>query len=169
VVHRQHYRADGELREVEIYASPMSSGGRTLLHAIIIDVTARMEAEKGRRRLAAILDQTPDVVGMFDAEGQLFYANRAGRLMMGLPAVAEMTDGGAMTDIPRDAIRQGHEGKDADRVLMEATVVASATGQWTGETHIRGPLGRSLTMHQSDELLGRRCSPRTRRSCVRCW
>jgi len=75
---------------------------------------------------------------------------------MGLPAVAEMTDGGAMTDIPRDAIRQGHEGNDADRVLNEATVVASATGQWTGETHIRGPLGRSLTMHQSDELLAAR-------------
>jgi len=63
VVHRQHYRADGELREVEIYASPMSSGGRTLLHAIIIDVTAWMEAEKGRRRLAAILDQTPESSG----------------------------------------------------------------------------------------------------------
>jgi PAS domain S-box len=147
VIHRRHYRADGEPREVEIYASPVRSGDRTLLHAIITDITARLEAEKGRRRLAAILDQTPDVVGMFDEDGQLFYANRAGRLMMGLPAVAEVTDGGVMTDIPRDAIRQGHEG-DADRVLKEATVVAAATGQWTGETHLKGPLGRSLTMHQ---------------------
>ena len=148
VVHRRHYRANGEARDVEIYASPVRSGERTLLHAIIIDITARVEAEKGRRRLAAILDQTPDVVGMFDEEGQLFFANRAGRLMMGLPAVAEVTDGGAMRDIPRDAIKHGHEGKDADRVLKEATVVAAATGQWTGETHLRGPLGRTLTMHQ---------------------
>jgi two-component system sensor histidine kinase/response regulator len=148
VVHRRHYLANGEPRDVEIYASPVHSGGKTFLHAIITDITARLEAERGRNRLAAILDLTPDVVGMFDDDGQLFYANRAGRLMMGLPAVAEVSDGGAMTDIPKDAIRQGHEGVDADRVLKEATVVAAATGQWTGETHIRGPLGRSLTMHQ---------------------
>jgi two-component system sensor histidine kinase/response regulator len=148
VVHRRHYLANGEPRDVEIYASPVHSGGKTFLHAIITDITARLEAERGRNRLAAILDLTPDVVGMFDDDGQLFYANRAGRLMMGLPAVAEVSDGGVMTDIPKDAIRQGHEGVDADRVLKEATVVAAATGQWTGETHIRGPLGRSLTMHQ---------------------
>ena len=148
VVHRRHYRANGEARDVEIYASPVRSGDRTLLHAIIIDITARLEAEKGRRRLAAILDQTPDIVGMFDSDGRLFYANRAGRQMMGLPAVADVTDGGVMKDIPPNAIRDGHEGNDADRVLKEATVVAAATGQWTGETHIRGPLGRSLTMHQ---------------------
>ena len=145
---RRHYRADGEARDVEIYASPVSSGGRTLLHAIIIDITARVEAEKGRRRLAAILDQTPDIVGMFDPEGQLFYTNRVGRLMMGLPVNAEVTDGAVMTDIPRNAIRDGHAGDDADRVLKEATVVAAATGRWMGETQLRGPMGRILTMAQ---------------------
>lgn len=148
VIQRRHYLADGEARDVEIYASPATSGGKTLLHAIIIDITARLEAERGRRRLAAILDQTPDVVGMFDAAGQLFYANRAGRLMMGLPATADVSEDGVMTDIPRNAIRAGHAGEDADRVLKEATVVAAATGQWTGETQIRGPLGRTLTMDQ---------------------
>jgi two-component system sensor histidine kinase/response regulator len=145
---RRHYRADGEPRDVEVYATPVRSDGRTLLHAIVIDVTARLEAEKGRHRLAAILDQTPDIVGMFDEEGQLFYANRASRLLMGLPAVGEVTDGGVMKDIPRDVIQRGHEGNDADRVLKEATVVAAATGQWTGETAIRSPLGRIMTMHQ---------------------
>ena len=145
VFHRRHYRADGESRDVEIYASVVSGGGRVQLHAIIIDITARMEAEKRRRRLAAVLDMTPDVVGLFDGDGQLFYANRAGRLMMGLPPVSAMADGGAMSDIPRNAIRNG---TDADRVLKEAIVVAAATGQWTGETKLRGPLGRTLTMAQ---------------------
>jgi PAS domain S-box-containing protein len=148
VIHRRHYRANGEPREVEIYASPVRSGERTLLHAIITDITARLEAEKGRSRLAAILDETPDVVGMFGLDGQLFYANRAGRLMMGLPAVGEMTDGGVMTDIPKNAIQDAHEGNDAERVLKEGTTVAAALGQWVGETQVRGPLGRPLTMHQ---------------------
>ena len=64
---------------MEIYASPVHVGGREMLHVILIDVTSRVEAETGRRRLAAILDQTPDIVGMFDLDGQLFYANKAGR------------------------------------------------------------------------------------------
>lgn len=147
VVHRRHYRADGEARDVEIYASPVRNGDRTLLHAIIIDITARLEAEKGRQRLADILDQTPDVVGMFDQQGQLFYANRAGRLMMGLPAIGAVSNDGRMADIPKNVIQAGHE-DDGERVLKEGTAVAAALGQWTGETHLRGPLGRTLTMHQ---------------------
>ena len=147
VIHRRHYRANGQPRDVEIYATPVRSGDRTLLHAIITDITARVEAEKGRRRLAAILDETPDVVGMFDQSGQLFYANRAGRVMMGLPAIGEVGEDGVMADIPKNVIQAGHE-DDGQQVLKEGTAVAAALGQWTGETHLRGPLGRTLTMHQ---------------------
>ena len=138
VFRRRQYRSTGEPRDVEIYATPITSGGRAVLHAIVIDITARLEAEAGRRRLAAVLDQTPDVVGMFGLDGQLFYANRAGRLLMGLPAVADGEPGTAMLDIPQDAIRAGHPASDADRVLKEATVVAAEHGIWRGETRLKG-------------------------------
>ncbi len=145
---RTQYLKNGEPREVEVYASPIMNGGRALLHAIIIDVTSRVEAEAGRRRLAAILDQTPDVVGMFGLDGQLFYANRAGRLMMGLPAMADSADGSPMQDIPRDAIRAGHSGPDADRILLEATAVAAETGVWSGETTLRASDGGTRIVNQ---------------------
>ena len=90
---RRQYRITGEPREVEIYASPLRSNDRLLLHAIVIDVSSRIEAEVGRRRLAAILDETPDIVGMFDLEGQLFYTNQTGRRLMGLAPLPDGADG----------------------------------------------------------------------------
>jgi len=145
---RTHYLSNGEPREVEVYASPVTVGGREMLHAIIIDVSSRVEAETGRRRLAAILDQTPDIVGMFDLDGQLFYANQAGRGMMGLGPVENGADGARMTDIPRDTIRTGHAGDDGERVLREATKVAADKGTWRGETQIVDRAGERRTMSQ---------------------
>lgn len=146
---RTQYRVTGEPREVEIYASPLRSNDRLLLHAIVIDVSSRIEAEDGRRRLAAILDETPDIVGMFDLDGQLFYTNQTGRRLMGLAPLPDGADGTPMADIPRDAIRAGHVGDDADRVLREATEVAAATGIWRGETHIHGRDADVRTMSQT--------------------
>ncbi|MEO5818510.1 MAG: PAS domain S-box protein [Gemmatimonadaceae bacterium] len=145
---RTQLTSAGEPREMEVYASPIQVDGRPVLHVILIDVTARIEAETGRRRLAAILDQTPDIVGMFDLEGQLFYANQASRALMGLGPTTETADGSAMTDIPRDTIRKGHAGGDADRVLREATTVAAEVGSWRGETQIVDRDGNIRTMSQ---------------------
>ena len=146
---RTQYRADGMPREVEIYASPLHSSGRLLLHAIVIDVTTRIEAEVGRRRLAAILDETPDIVGMFDLEGQLFYSNQTGRRLMGLAPLPTDADGKTMGDIPRDIIRRSHVGDDAERVLREATAIAAATGIWRGDTQIHGSAGEVRSMSQT--------------------
>jgi signal transduction histidine kinase len=146
---RTHYTASGEAREVEICASSISSNDRTLLHSIVIDVSARIEAEVGRRRLAAILDETPDIVGMFDLEGQLFYTNQTGRRMMGLPLLPDGADGTTMMDIPRDTIRKSHVGDDSERVLREATTIAAATGIWRGETQLHFQGDEIRTMSQT--------------------
>lgn len=41
----KHRRADGSIRDVEVYSSPMMVKGRTLLYSIIHDVTERKQAE----------------------------------------------------------------------------------------------------------------------------
>jgi PAS domain S-box-containing protein len=145
---RTQYTASGEPREMEVYANTVHDEGRELFHVILIDVTARVEAETGRRRLAAILDQTPDIVGMFDLQGQLFYANQASRALMGLGPSANDADGSVMTDIPRDIIRNAHTADDADRVLREATKIAAESGSWRGETQIVDRAGEIRTMSQ---------------------
>ncbi len=145
---RTQFTATGEPREVEVYASPVNADGPPVLHVILIDVTARVEAETGRRRLAAILDQTPDIVGMFGLDGQLFYVNQTSRNLLGLGPVPPGADGAPMRDIPRDAIRVGHVGDDGRRVLEEATRVAAEEGTWRGETQIVDPAGNIRTMSQ---------------------
>ncbi len=42
----QHRLADGSVRDVEVAASRIHSAGRTLLHAIVQDITARRQAEE---------------------------------------------------------------------------------------------------------------------------
>jgi PAS domain S-box-containing protein len=42
----KHRIASGEIRDVEIYTGPVRSGGRTLLHSIVIDVTERKRLQE---------------------------------------------------------------------------------------------------------------------------
>jgi PAS domain S-box-containing protein len=44
-----HRLACGELRDVDVYASPLQNGGRTLLYSIIHDITDRRRAEEALR------------------------------------------------------------------------------------------------------------------------
>jgi len=58
----QHRLADGSVRDVEVSASRILFGGRTILHSIIQDITARKQSEKKlgeeRLRLANIIHGT---------------------------------------------------------------------------------------------------------------
>jgi PAS domain S-box-containing protein len=51
----------GEAREVEVFSSLIELHGRSLLYAVIVDVTDRVEAERARDRLVHYLRATADV------------------------------------------------------------------------------------------------------------
>ncbi len=53
----QHRRADGSIRDVAVYSSEIESGGKTLLHSIIHDITERKRTEKERNSLQKQLMQ----------------------------------------------------------------------------------------------------------------
>ena len=146
VFRRRQYCKSGEGREVEVYANAVHVGGEEVLHSIVIDVTARIEAEEAQRRLGAALDETPDVVTMFDRDGRPFYANRAGRLLVGLPLHAVGSAVSTMPDLPADMLRR--DGVSA-RLLMEAMVLAEREGLWRGETTLRDATGRAHVMDQA--------------------
>jgi PAS domain S-box-containing protein len=143
-------RRDGLERWIATAARPLRGPDGRVEGAVssFRDVTEQREAEGGRRRLGAILDHTPDVVGMFDNDGRLFYTNRTGRQMLGLPLLPSGSDGVAMPDIPADAIRDGHGAAQAERVLREATATAAEHGLWRGETTLRAPDGSWRVMDQ---------------------
>ena len=48
------------------------------------DITGRKRVEEEQGRLLAILEATPDLIGINDMNGQICYFNRAGRQLLGL-------------------------------------------------------------------------------------
>ncbi|PTL35310.1 hypothetical protein CLG94_10410 [Candidatus Methylomirabilis limnetica] len=80
----RHRLANGEVRDVEVYSSPIpaqGAGGRLLLHSIVIDVTERKQAEEALRASAArhqaVLMTAMDGFWMVDTQGRLLEVNEA--------------------------------------------------------------------------------------------
>ena len=56
-----------------------------------VDITERRRAEAEARRLASVIESTPDVVAMTRPDGQFVYANAAARRIAGLSPDADIT------------------------------------------------------------------------------
>ena len=83
-----HRLASGEDRIVEVNASPVVFGGRTILFSIIEDVTVRKQAEEAladaNARMDALLSSIPDVVIMKDADNHWMFVNQTGMALFDL-------------------------------------------------------------------------------------
>ena len=77
----QHRLANGELRDVELSISRIQFGGRPVFHAIVFDITERMQAEDALRRseakLKSALASMTDAVFISDAQGRFIDFNDA--------------------------------------------------------------------------------------------
>ncbi len=106
---------------------------------IFEDITDRKELEERQARLLAILEVTPDIVGMADTTGKGHYLNRAGQLIFNIPA---------------DKVSQAHISditppETTDIMLNEAFPIAAKRGSWRGETFIRDRYGREIPVSQA--------------------
>jgi two-component system, LuxR family, sensor kinase FixL len=72
-----HRLANGEIRAVEVYTSPMDTGGKTLLFSIIHDVTERKKAEEEVKSISKFPDENPSPVMRISRDGLLIFANPA--------------------------------------------------------------------------------------------
>jgi len=57
----RHRRADGSIHDVEVFSSPISVGGRTLLYSLVFDITERRRADERIRRLNRTLSVLSDI------------------------------------------------------------------------------------------------------------
>jgi two-component system, cell cycle sensor histidine kinase and response regulator CckA len=95
-------------------------------------------AEEDRQRLAAILETTPDFVGMASPNGELLYLNRAARAMIGLPD-GPLPPGFSVRDIHTPA---------AEEQLREHIPVTLRDGSWSGESELLTLAGRVVPVSE---------------------
>ena len=105
--------------------------------SIARDITDRKQAEVANRSLAAILEATPDFVGICDLEGQAVYINKAGRKMLGIDENEDISH------------RQVAEFSSASaRSILLAIATAVSEGVWSGETAFVSASGIEIPVSQ---------------------
>ena len=73
----QHRRADGSLRNVEVFSSRIEVKGKVFLHSIVIDVTERKQIEAERERLMTAIQQLGEIILITDTTGKILFVNQA--------------------------------------------------------------------------------------------
>ncbi len=83
----RHRRADGSIRDVEVFSSRIELKGKYLLHSIIHDITDRKQAEaelrESEERFRALSENAPDIIYTMNLDGAITYVNPAWKRILG--------------------------------------------------------------------------------------
>lgn len=86
----QHRLASGEVRDVEVYSSPVAVQGQMLLFSIIHDITERKQIERALRQSEAryrqIVETAEEGIWLIDADNKTSFVNRKFADMVGYTA-----------------------------------------------------------------------------------
>ncbi|MBN1217994.1 MAG: PAS domain S-box protein [Anaerolineae bacterium] len=111
----------------------------------LIEQTRQRSAELEKvlvevRRLAAIVENHPDFIGVSSMEGRALYVNPAGLKMMGLPPDQDITSMVAGDFYPPE---------DVERLVKEGVPVALEQGSWTTEANLLRADGAVIPVEQT--------------------
>lgn len=120
----------------ELSLTALEDGG---LICVVRDITQRKQAEENQNRILAILEATPDLVGISDASGQALYINQAGREMLGL-AINESLVKTHITDFLSPL--------NLELMVNECLPTAIREGVWSGENLFLDRQGREIPTSQ---------------------
>lgn len=112
---------------------------------VCLERERRKFSESMQARLLAILEKTTDYVAMADAKGDMLYLNPAGRTLLGL---------GPLADISHLKLCEHGTQEVKDRIWDEAIPCAIRSGLWTGESRLRDTAGREF--HASQVIIAHR-------------
>ncbi len=119
---------------VQVSATPEPLHGGIRWHGVLFDVSDRKRVAHEQSRLLAILETTPDVIGIADVSGHHLYLNQAGQHLLGIPTEA----------IEQFSMARLHP--PASKALWQATILPTAQqeGIWSGESQLLKPDGQTL-------------------------
>src|SRR5271157_3559153 len=108
-----------------------------LNRALTAEVAMRTQVEQHMRRLADVVEASPDLVGMADSQGRIFYFNRSFSAALGRSPQREPL---TIADCyPASALRIINE---------EGLPTAARTGVWRGETDVVTWQGQTIPVSQ---------------------
>src|SRR5499427_8999094 len=118
-------RKDGTFMPVEVSANILPD---SRWQAFVRDISERKRIEDERQVFVSFLENSPDFIGIADANGKPVYVNPAGRRMVGLPA-----------DYPVENTQIPEYYSPDQRVFASDVIVRSMIdqGRWHGETSFR--------------------------------
>ncbi|MFF9549828.1 PAS domain S-box protein [Methylobacterium fujisawaense] len=120
----------GEIRLLEVSSGPVrdAEGAIQAAVTVLVDVEDQRRADAETRRLAALVEQSQDFIGLAAPDGSVDFVNEAGRRLIGLPDLASAR---AMPIVdyfvPEERVR----------VLDEVLPAVERDGFWEGELHFR--------------------------------
>ncbi len=128
---------DGRLLDLSVTVSPIKDKTGTIVGAskVARDITERRQAAAARDRLAAILEATPDYVGISDSKGRRLYLNPAGRNLLGIDL---------HEDITKTVIADSLPNPNSHPILTEGLPTAIRQGIWSGETVLLSRSGKEI-------------------------
>jgi len=132
---------DGGIITCEWYNTPLidDDGQVYGVASLVQNINEQKLAKESLARLAAIIEATPDLVGIADLQGYALLMNRAGRQMFGLSPEQDITN---------VQISENHPEWATKIVLEQGIPAALEHGVWHGETALRGRDGRKIPVSQ---------------------
>ncbi|HIK06007.1 MAG TPA: PAS domain S-box protein [Trichormus sp. M33_DOE_039] len=127
-------RKDGSCFDIEITGKLFDYNGKPHVLSLLRDISEQQAALRDRKRseaeqarILAILEVTPDFIGIADATGQVLYLNQAWRKLLGIEN---------LEDVKKQSIAQNHPHEAREIILNQALPEAINNGSWRGETVI---------------------------------
>jgi PAS domain S-box-containing protein len=135
---------DGRRIAIEVTATPATIGGRPAVFAFVVDVTARKEAEKARRRTEAdfrrLMEAAPEPFGIV-REGHFVFANQAFADVVGVATVEDLCRIQLTDLLPSD---EGEQLRARERFMKEGGGPAAPNTY-----HVRRPDGSVIQLEVS--------------------
>ncbi len=123
----RHQRPTGQIWDAEVNLFTFEYQGETLLQFSLQDITEQRSLAAEVQRLAAIVENHPDFIGVGTLDGAALYVNPAGLQMVGLPKGYDVTQLNADNFYPSE---------EAQKLIEVGLPTALEQGVWSSETYL---------------------------------